>query len=92
MYSTPSLANRPRFASQRSGPGGKAGVSCHSLVMNHAFVDGNKRVGHAAMETYLVLNGHDFRCGADEQEQVMLQLAAGDLSRSAFTEWVSHDQ
>ena len=30
---------------------------CYSLVMNHAFIDGNKRIGHAAMETFLVLNG-----------------------------------
>lgn len=30
---------------------------CYSLVMNHVFIDGNKRIGHAAMETFLVLNG-----------------------------------
>jgi death-on-curing protein len=33
----------------------KAAVLCFSLVMNHPFVDGNKRVGHAAMETFLIL-------------------------------------
>lgn len=66
----------------------KAAALCYSLVMNHAFVDGNKRVGHAAMETFLLLNGHEIQCGTDEQERVILQLAAGDLSRNAFTEWV----
>ena len=66
----------------------KASALGYSLVMNHAFVDGNKRVGHAAMETFLVLNGHEIRCGVDEQERIILQLAAGDLSRNAFTEWV----
>ena len=30
-----------------------------SLIMNHAFVDGNKRIGHFAMETFLFLNGHE---------------------------------
>ena len=35
----------------------KAAALCFSLVMNHPFVDGNKRIGHAAMETFLVLNG-----------------------------------
>ena len=34
----------------------KAATLCFSLVTNHPFVDGNKRVGHAAMETFLVLN------------------------------------
>jgi death-on-curing protein len=32
----------------------KAAALCFSLVMNHHFVDGNKRVGHAAMETFLI--------------------------------------
>ena len=66
----------------------KAAALGFSLVMNHCFVDGNKRVGHAAMETFLLLNGHEIHCGVDEQERIILQLAAGDLSRSAFTEWV----
>ena len=41
----------------------KATALCFSLVMNHPFVDGNKRIGHAAMETFLVLNGYE--CAAD---------------------------
>jgi len=35
----------------------KAAALGFSLVMNHPFIDGNKRIGHAAMETFLVLNG-----------------------------------
>lgn len=31
----------------------KAAALCASLVQNHAFLDGNKRVGHAAMATFL---------------------------------------
>src|SRR5438876_1013704 len=37
----------------------KAAALCFSLVMNHPFVDANKRVGHFAMETFLVLNGKE---------------------------------
>jgi death-on-curing protein len=66
----------------------KAAALCYSLVMNHAFVDGNKRVGHAAMDTFLLLNGHELLSDVDDQERVILQLAAGDLSRNAFAEWV----
>jgi death-on-curing protein len=66
----------------------KAAALGFSLVRNHAFVDGNKRIGHAAMETFLVLNGHELNASVDEQEQVILQLAAGTLGRPAFTEWV----
>ena len=66
----------------------KAAALGFSVVMGHPFVDGNKRTGHAATETFLVLNGYEVSATVDEQERVMLQLAAGDLSRDDFVEWV----
>jgi death-on-curing protein len=64
-----------------------------SLVCNHPSVDGNKRVGHAALETFLVLNGWELAAAVDEQEQVFLSLAAGGLKRDEFVAWVqSHLQ
>lgn len=66
----------------------KAAALGFSLIMNHPFFDGNKRIGHAAMEAFLVLNAHELSSPTDEQEQVILQLAAGLLSRPDFTEWV----
>jgi death on curing protein len=54
--------------------------------MNHAFVDGNKRIGHFAMETFLVLSGKEIAAPVDEQEQAILQLAAGAMEREEFTE------
>jgi death-on-curing protein len=66
----------------------KATAICFSLVMNHPFMDGNKRIGHAAMETFLVLNGFELDAKVDEAEQVILSLAAGELTRPALLEWV----
>src|SRR5438270_9876902 len=66
----------------------KAAALAFSLVCNHPFVDGNKRVGHAAMETFLVLNGWELTAGVDEQEQIILRLAAGSQTREDFTVWV----
>jgi death-on-curing protein len=66
----------------------KAGALGFSLAMNHAFVDGNKRTAHAAMEVFLVLNGAELNASVDEQEKVMLELAAGNLDREAFVEWI----
>ena len=37
-----------------------------SLIMNHPFVDGNKRVGHAAMEVFLEKNGHRLEATVDD--------------------------
>jgi len=66
----------------------KASALCFSLVMNHPFVDGNKRVGHAAMETFLILNRYEIEAPVDEQAQIFLDLAAGNLTREAFTNWL----
>lgn len=68
---------------------GKAAALCFSLVLNHPFVDGNKRIGHAAMETFLVLNGFELNADVDDAESVILSLAAGELDRSKFNEWVA---
>ena len=66
----------------------KAASLGFSLIKNHPFVDGNKRVGHAAMEVFLILNGYEIHASVDEQEQIILQLAAGELDRKAFIEWL----
>ncbi|MDJ0798179.1 MAG: type II toxin-antitoxin system death-on-curing family toxin [Calothrix sp. MO_167.B12] len=66
----------------------KASALGFSLIQNHPFIDGNKRIGHAAMEVFLVLNGFEIDAGVDEQEQVILQLASGKLDREEFTEWL----
>lgn len=62
----------------------KAAALAFSLIKNHPFVDGNKRIGHAAMETLLVLNGLEIESGVDEQESLILGLAAGSLNRNQF--------
>ena len=66
----------------------KASALGFSLIKNHPFVDGNKRIGHAAMEVFLILNGFEIEATVDEQEKVILQLASGKLGRDEFTEWL----
>jgi death-on-curing protein len=66
----------------------KASALSFSLIKNHPFLDGNKRIGHAAMETFLVLNGHEVDAPVDEQEQVILKVASSELGRDYFTGWL----
>jgi death-on-curing protein len=66
----------------------KAAALAYSLSLNHPFVDGNKRVAHAAMSVFLALNGLDVIGSVDEQERVMLDLAAGTLSREQLIRWL----
>lgn len=67
----------------------KAAALGFFLVRNHPFLDGNKRIGHAALEVTLVLNGFELAASVDEQEQTFLSLAAGTLTREEFTTWVT---
>jgi len=66
----------------------KAAALGFSLVQGHAFVDGNKRVGHAAMETFLILNGSEIDASVDDQERLILDLAAGRIGRSHVVDWL----
>jgi len=66
----------------------KAAALCYSLCLNHPFMDGNKRVAHAVMETFLILNGKEIQSPFGEQEQLMLGVAAGTVSREQLLEWL----
>ena len=66
----------------------KAAVLGFGIIANHPFVDGNKRIGHAAMSVFLLLNGYELHASVDEQEQIILDVASGVLDRSGFENWV----
>jgi len=66
----------------------KAAALACSLIANHPFLDGNKRVGHAAMEVFLLLNGCELLASAGESERVIIGVAAGRVSRAEFVRWI----
>jgi death-on-curing protein len=66
----------------------KASALAFGLAMNHPFVDGNKRIAHAAMAVFLDLNGFVIEATVDDQERLMLDLAAGGVSRIDLTAWL----
>ena len=59
-----------------------------SLINNHPFVDGNKRIGHAALEVTLLMNGYEIQADVDSQEAVILAVAASKMNRQDFLEWL----
>jgi death-on-curing protein len=67
---------------------GKCAALGYSLTLSHPFIDGNKRVAHAAMEVFLLLNGYELLGTIDEHERLMLDLADGQVSRDALTNWL----
>jgi death-on-curing protein len=68
--------------------GEKATALGFSLIMNHAFVDGNKRIGQAALELFLLLNDFEINATVDEQERIIMSVAASQTSKADFTTWI----
>lgn len=60
----------------------------YTLISNHAFVDGNKRIGMYVMLTFLEVNGIHIDCTNQEVVDVGLGVADGSISYEALLEWV----
>lgn len=62
------------------------------LVKNHAFIDGNKRIGAHVMLVFLALNGIDLEYTQDELSDMFLGIASGDISQEELLEWIVDHQ
>ena len=60
----------------------------HSLISNHAFVDGNKRIGVYVMLTFLEVNGIRLDCTNEEVVHVGLSVADGSMDYDALLLWI----
>ena len=62
-----------------------------SLIKNHPFLDGNKRIGILAMMVFLKINGLPLACTDSELETLGWGLADGSIDEPELIEWiVSH--
>jgi len=60
----------------------------YTLISNHAFVDGNKRIGVYVMLSFLEMNGVPIKCTDDEIVYIGLSVADGSLSYEGLLQWV----
>jgi death-on-curing protein len=68
----------------------EAAALLESLVNNHPFIDGNKRVGFAAMHTFLLLNGFDLDVGSKAAYEFMMKaIAEGKFRFALIHEWIA---
>lgn len=58
------------------------------IAKNHPFADGNKRAAFLSIGLFLGLNGKRLVADKAEATQVMLAVAAGELSEAEFAEWI----
>ena len=60
----------------------------YTLISNHAFVDGNKRIGMYVMLTFLEVNGIHMDCSNQEVADTGLAVASGQMDYDALLDWV----
>ena len=60
----------------------------YTLISNHAFVDGNKRIGVYVMLSFLEMNGIRIRCTNEELVRMGLSVADGGMSYEQLLQWV----
>jgi death on curing protein len=67
----------------------QAAALMQSFAMNHAFVDGNKRVAWASSLVFLRMNGYRVRVSADDAERFLIeQVIVGHAELPAIAAWV----
>ncbi len=60
----------------------------YALISNHAFVDGNKRIGMFVMLTFLEVNGIRINPSVDDVARVGLEVASGEMKYDELLEWI----
>ena len=60
----------------------------YALISNHAFVDGNKRIGMYAMLTFLEVNGIHMDCTNEDVVEAGLGVASGTMKYDELLTWV----
>ena len=66
----------------------KAARLGYELISNHAFVDGNKRIGMYVMLTFLEVNGIRLECTNEDIVKAGLGVASGAMSAQDLLDWL----
>ncbi|MGB7202175.1 MAG: type II toxin-antitoxin system death-on-curing family toxin [Pyrinomonadaceae bacterium] len=65
-----------------------AAAYAFGIVKNHPFIDGNKRTGYVAMETFLLRNGFELNGTPADKYLTIISLAEGTLSEQQLADWL----
>ena len=66
----------------------KAAQLCYGIANNHPFTDGNKRTALHSMYVYLIINGIDITASQQEVENLIINVAAGNMTNVELAYWL----
>jgi len=67
----------------------RAAALIESILINHPFIDGNKRTGYVVMRSFLISNGLDILATQDEKYQFVISIASGERKIEDIIEWLN---
>ena len=69
-------------------PTEKAAALIESIISNHPFLDGNKRIGYVLMRYFLLENNLDVKANQKEKYEFVIKIAQGQLSYEQIYSWL----
>ncbi len=66
----------------------KAAAIFESLIINHPFVDGNKRTGYLAMFTVLKFGGYKLSSSEENAYNITIKVSTGEIKFEQIVEWL----
>ena len=67
----------------------KAAALIESILINHPFIDGNKRIGYVLMRSLLISYELDIYADQDEKYNFVIKIACGDYRYPDIVNWIS---
>lgn len=66
----------------------KAASLIESILINHPFIDGNKRIGYSLLRLFLLHNGYDITATQDDKYEFIINIASGTLKFEGICSWL----
>ena len=69
-------------------PSDKAAAILESILINHPFVDGNKRIAYVLMRLILLDNGLDLVANQEDKYKMVISASTGDIRFDDIKKWI----
>jgi len=66
----------------------KAAALIESILINHPFIDGNKRTGYTLLRLFLISKEMDIIASQDNKYEFVIDIAAGTLNYEGIGSWL----
>jgi death-on-curing protein len=66
----------------------KAAALVESLLINHPFIDGNKRIGYFLLRLFLLHNNIDITASCDNRYEFIIDIASGIIKFDEIVSWL----